>query len=102
MVRKDYYTANPTRKQGKEKHLRDWIGDEYNPQYDDDGMTLKHFEENENWNHKGYNSYKPKGISPYQALGKYIVFPVLRDVFSYLAKGYHERAKYIQKVVADG
>lgn len=101
LVRRDYYDANPTREQRKGKHLRDWVHDEYNPQYADDGMTLKSFEEQEKWDHKGYNSYKPKNISPYQAFGKYIVFPTLQEVFLQLARNNPERAKYVRKVIAN-
>lgn len=101
LVRRDYYEANPTREQRKETHLRDWVHGEYNPQYKNDGMTLKSFEDIEKWNHKGYNSYKPKDISPYQAFGKYIVFPALQNVIKRFANNNAERAKYVRKVIAN-
>lgn len=100
LVRRDYYKKNPTRKARSAKPLQDWVFTQYSPQYSDDGMTRGDYTHHDEWeSHKQYKNYIPKSLSPYQAFGKYIVFPALKQAFLTLAKGNEERAKYVRRVI---
>ena len=93
-----FYTKNPTRWQRKGKTAKTFVRDEYyKPTYDDRGHITKWEIEPESekddireWTM--YNNYRPKDLSPYQAINRYIVMPALE---TYLKNNGIDKKTYI-------
>ena len=82
-ARKLFYEKYPTRAERSGKTAKTYMRDEYyKPTYDDRGhiteWTITPGNEPEGFNEwTMYNNYRPKDLSPYQAVNKYIVQPAL-------------------------
>ena len=97
-ARRLFYEQYPKRSDRKDKTARMFMRDEYyTPEYDDRGHITKWAVEPgsdrddlREWNM--YNNYRPKDLSPYQAINRYIVMPALEQ---YLAKQGIDKKTYI-------
>ena len=105
LARRKFYEKYPERENRKGKTVNSFMRDEYfNPSYDDAGNITK-WEVDPNNNedfikyHKMYNFHAPGPLSPFRAIGQYIVYPAIKAAFIQIADNNANLAKYVRKVV---
>ena len=106
LARRKFYETNPTRELRKGKTVNSFMKDYYGPHYTIDGQidrwTNKPDDDADYKKyHKMFNFHSPGPLSPFRAIGQFIVYPAIKQVFKELANGNEYLAKYVRKVVVE-
>ena len=105
LARRKFYEKYPERENRKGKTVNSFMRDEYFvPTYDETGNITKWTKDpaaDEDFKkyHKMYNFHAPGPLSPFRAIGQFIVYPAIKAAFIQIANGNEKLAKYVRKVV---